>query len=392
MAVIRVLGAIYLLCLCTIIFGQKSFMTYDTTAIEIDFLSSYYAQDGNNSPVTGGTGTELLTTVDNRIIVSFATDSLHKVTAHQGVNVISSASTDRIDGVSSASKEDAHLSISVSYSEIIPAKRLISSWNGSFSSESDYASKGIGYALQKVSTNTNHRIGLSATAFFDDWVMIFPEELREDKDNFPTKDFRNTYSLVLHGNSVVNKRTILFWNLGSTFQHGLLSTPFHRVYFSDTAISGLEVLPYDRFKMPVSLGANVFLFHFLILKPNYRFYTDNFGILSHTFDLKAIMKLNPYMSFKGEVRYAIQKQSKYFYEYAQSSINDQYRTSDYDLGAFTSLYYNAGISYAPLKGLLSIKRFSIDVLELRYTVFQRSNGLSSSLISLYLKTRLGKRS
>ena len=391
MAVTRFLVLCCWLSLSLTLLAQKSFATFDTTAIEIDFLSSYYAQDGEHSPVTGGSGTEELSTVDNRIIVSFATDSLHKVRATQKVNSISSASTDRIDGVSSASKHDAHLSFAVSFSEIIPKRHLISTWNGSFSAESDYASKGIGYGLQKVSKNANHRIGLNANAYFDDWVMIFPEELRDETPSFPSKDFRNSYSLVLHGNNVVNKRTLFYWNIGATFQHGLLSTPFHRVYFADTTGSGLEALPYQRFKTPVSFGTNLFLFHFLVLKPSYRFYTDNFGVLSHTLSMKAVIKLSPYVNLKGALRFADQKGSRYFDAYAQHSIEDVYRTSDYDLSTFSSQYYNMGISYAPLKGIMAIRRFSIDLLEFRYTNYKRSDGLISNMFSFYVKSSLKKR-
>lgn len=377
---------LFLLLACSsFLLAQKSFMTFDTTVTEIDFLSSYYTQDGENSPVTGGLGTEELTTVDNRIIVSFAPDTLHKVTANHGVNVISSASTDKIDGISSASKDDAHVSISIAYSKILPLKQLISSWNGSFSAESDYSSKGIGYSLQRVSKNNNHRIGISANAYFDDWVMIFPEELREDKSNFPSKDYRNSYSLVLHGNSVLNKRTIFHWDLGGTMQNGLLSTPFHRVYFSDTSASGLEILPDQRIKAPIAMGVNMFLFHFLVLKPHYRFYADNFGIRSNTFSINSVVKINPYLSLKGSFRYSIQNGSKYFNEYAQASILDQYRTSDYDLSSFTSNYYNLGLCYAPLKSILTFKRLSIKMIEFRFASFQRSNGLRSNLYSFYIK-------
>ena len=42
----------------------------DWKTIDINFLNSYYSQDGMNSPVTGGIGTELLTDFTQKITVS----------------------------------------------------------------------------------------------------------------------------------------------------------------------------------------------------------------------------------------------------------------------------------------------------------------------------------
>jgi len=368
-------------------YGQNSQLKFDTTSVEIDFLSSYYEQEGNNSPVTGGLGTEELSTVDNRISISFATDSVNKVSIKQKVNSITSASTDKIDGISSASRHDIHASIAVSYSKINQKRRLITSWQGSLSAESDYSSKGIGVSLEKISENSNNKIGLKVNAFLDDWVIIFPEERREDTTNFPTKDFRNSYSLNLYGKNVINKRTLFHWSVGGTVQNGLLSTPFHRVYFSDTTSSGLEILPSVRVKIPLSFGVNIFLFHNLIIKPNYRFYIDTYGVFSNTLSLKTILKLSPYFSLNGTIRYANQRGSNYFKEHAQHSINDQFRTSDHDLDTFSSNYFNLGFSYSPLKGIINIKRFSLHRFEIRYANFHRSNGLTSNLVSGRLSFR-----
>lgn len=388
MAVIRNLLIFGLCYLSFISYGQNNSLKFDTTEVTIDFLSSYYSQEGDNSPVTGGVGTEELTTADNRIVVSSALDSVHQVKVKQGVNVITSASTDRIDGVSSASKEDIHASFAVSYSKINVKKRSIRTLKGSLSSESDYSSKGLGYSLEKLSENGNHRIGVAANAFFDDWVIIFPEELREDTANFPTKDFRNSYSLNFYGKNVINKRMLFHWQLGGTIQNGLLSTPFHRVYFKDTISSGLEALPTERLKIPITLGVNIFVFHNLIIKPKYRFYVDTYGVLSNTFSLQTILKLSPFFSVKGTVRYANQRGSKYFKGFAEHSFLDQYRTSDHDLDSFSSIYSNIGLSYAPIKGVFSSKRFSLKTLEIRYARFKRSNNLRSDLISAWLSFRM----
>ena len=50
---------------------KKNFkMKPNTSEVEANFLSSYYNQDGNNSPVTGGVGTESLTDFANVFIIN----------------------------------------------------------------------------------------------------------------------------------------------------------------------------------------------------------------------------------------------------------------------------------------------------------------------------------
>ena len=72
----------------------------DTTAkepVEIDFLISYYDQDGNHSPVTGGLGTEKLTDVAPKIMVTVPLNEKTKLSVDLGLEAYSSASTDQID-------------------------------------------------------------------------------------------------------------------------------------------------------------------------------------------------------------------------------------------------------------------------------------------------------
>ena len=65
--------------------------------IEVSFLSSYYQQDGNNSAVTGGSGTEYLTNIAPSLNVMIPLDSTRKVIIDAGVDFYSSASSDNID-------------------------------------------------------------------------------------------------------------------------------------------------------------------------------------------------------------------------------------------------------------------------------------------------------
>ena len=85
----------------------------DLKNIEVSFIGSYYEQDGNHSPVTGGIGTEQLDNVAPSIVVVVPIDTVREVSFNGGIDVYSSASSDNINNpyvlpnhVSSASARD----------------------------------------------------------------------------------------------------------------------------------------------------------------------------------------------------------------------------------------------------------------------------------------------
>ena len=65
---------------------------------EINLVSSYYQQDGNNSAVTGGVGTEELTdisnTLDIRLVKYGKTGKKHSLDVELGLDHYTSASSD----------------------------------------------------------------------------------------------------------------------------------------------------------------------------------------------------------------------------------------------------------------------------------------------------------
>jgi hypothetical protein len=65
--------------------------------IEIDFLTSYYSQDGEHSAVTGGIGTEEQTVISPVVVVRWKLSDLWTINGHLGVDNISSASVDNMD-------------------------------------------------------------------------------------------------------------------------------------------------------------------------------------------------------------------------------------------------------------------------------------------------------
>ena len=88
---------------------------------EINFVTGYYHQDGDHSPVTGGIGTEkltdLATTFELKLNKYDKQNRKHDVSLELGIDHYSSASSDNIDPytISSASSQDLRIYPSASY-------------------------------------------------------------------------------------------------------------------------------------------------------------------------------------------------------------------------------------------------------------------------------------
>ncbi len=383
-------------------FGQASHTdssTYSKRPLkleEVNFVSSYYNQDGNNSAVTGGIGTEKLVDLANVLdLVYLKTDKhnrLYNLNLEMGIDHYTSASSDKIDPstVSSASSHDTRYYPSITLSRK-DNKRTTLGIGLSYSNEFDYTSWGIGASYTKASKNNNREFSVHLQSYFDQWTVIYPIELRPPgggfsghgggrKDNVPnTYKPRDSYSSSFSYSWVINKRFQMMTLMDLIYQTGLLATDYQRVYFTDNS-ERIENLPGKRFKLPLGLRANYFIGDRVIMRLYYRYYMDDWGIRSNTLSLEMPVKITPFMSISPFYRYYQQTVADYFAPYGMSTTGQTYYTSDYDLSKFSSQFFGAGIRFTPENGVFKMKHFTS--LELRYGHYIRTTGLVSDIISL----------
>lgn len=356
---------------------------------EVNFVMSHYQQDGNNSAVTGGIGSEHLTDFATTIDVKLSRyDHLrrkHTLTGELGVDVYSSASSDKIDPntISSASSGDKRIYPSLTYAIANEEKRSAVSMTGSISTEYDYFSKGLGLGWSKVSKDKNREFSAKGQVYLDTWTVILPIELRSGSNLKGTKP-RNTYSGSFTLSQVLTRRLQLLLLADVAYQKGQLATLYHRTYFTDGSHK-VEHLPDNRFKIPIGLRLNYFFGDNVIARAYYRYYTDNWGLQAHTAEIETPVKITPFFSVSPFYRYYSQQGVKYFAGYSQHNVNEEYYTSDYDLSTLTSNMFGLGIRYAPPGGIAGISRFN--TLELRYGHYNRSTGLHSDIVTLLIKIK-----
>ncbi len=367
---------------------------------EANLVSSYYRQNGNNSAVTGGIGTEKLSDIANVIDIKLnkwdARNRKHSFDVELGIDHYTSASSDKIDprNISSASHADTRLYPSVNWSMENQQKGTTSGAGLSLSSEFDYISYGANVMFAQKTKNRNGEFTAKAQVYLDKVSLILPIELRTGYPNIggnnegnSRSDYastsRNSYSGTLSYSQIMNQRFQLEFLLDVIYQTGYLGLPFHRVFFNNSSLTHVENLPDTRLKIPVAIRANYFLGDNIIIRSSYRYYHDDWGLNAHTFNIETAYKITPFLSISPFFRYSNQSAIDYFVPYKVHTASDQYYTSNYDLSKFNSSFYGAGFRIAPPKGVFGIQR--LNMLELRYGHYTRTNGMNSDIVSLNLK-------
>ncbi len=409
-------------------------------SVEVDFLLSYYKQDGIHSAVSGGIGSENLTDIASNIVVAIPMNDDDVLTIDTGISSYTSASSSNINpfdatnptpwqSSSGASEQDQLVSLVANYSHSSNDRNLI--WNAdvSFSNEYDYTSIGFGGGVARLFNKKNTEISVKANVYLDQWRPIYPKELVDnlngqtiyDENQNVTLGFsnasfsqfsatnRNSYSVSFGFSQILTKKLQLSLFLDVLSQEGLLSSPYHRIYFADKTNyyvgqpqfipnytsnqnSGvfqladvIEKLPNTRFKVPFGARLNYYINETFKLRTYYRYYSDNWGINSHTTSIELPIKITDKFTVFPMYRYYVQTESKYFAPYEQHLSTEKFYTSDFDLSSFTSNQYGFGISYTDIFTNAKIWKFGLKNIDFRYNNYQRSDTLNANIATIGFK-------
>ena len=413
------------------IIAQDSTKTYKKRVLEnteVDFLASYYSQDGNNAAVSGGIGTEELTDAAPTIVISIPMNADDVLTIDAGISAYSSASSSNIDpfdksntpadpfvASSGASSSDLWGNVTGTYSHSSDDRNSI--WTGdlSVSTEYDYFSIGVGGSYTRLFNEKNTELTVNGNVYLDTWKLIYPYELRPfaeggqgandrlfnaytitgNQDYSPQfteldKKGRNSYSLGLNFSQILSKKLQGSLATDIVLQEGLLSTPFQRVYFGDVEDSfiqnfqladDIEHLPSSRFKIALGGRLNYYINEIFVLRSYYRYYTDDWGIQSHTASLEIPIKISQKFTLYPNYRYYNQTAADYFAAYEEHSSDEEFYTSDYDLSEYNANQYGFGVNYTDIFTNFHIGGFGLKSIDLKYNHYERNTGLSADIIA-----------
>ncbi len=398
--------------------------------IEVDFLTSYYSQDGDNAAVSGGIGTEELTDVTGTFVVSIPLNDDDVLTIDAGVSAYTSASSSNVgpfdDGPadpfqasSGASSSDLWANLTGSYSHSSDDRNDIWSAKISISSEYDYFSAGVGGSYTKLFNEKNTELSVNANVYIDTWNAIYPTELRPFGENGNglsntlftqntitgntnynprftefADEGRNSYSLGFGFSQILHKNVQGSLALDFVQQDGLLSTPFQRVYFGDVADSFIdnfqladanERLPDSRFKVAIGGRLNWYLNETVTVRTFYRYYSDDWGINSHTASIEVPIKITKKFTLYPSYRFYNQTAADYFNPAEGALSTDEFYTSDFDLSEYSANQFGFGVTYTDIFAKAHIWKFGLKSIDLKFYQYDRDTSFTSSIITAGFK-------
>lgn len=191
--------------------NQATFKKRVLETTEVDFLTSYYTQDGNNASVTGGIGTEKLSDFTPTIVISMPLNADDVLTIDAGISAYTSASSSNLNpfdisgasrngggddddedddrnaagnvigspwvASSGASRQDVWSNVNLDYSHSSDNRNTV--WNAdvSLATEYDYFSLGFGGGILKQFNEKNTTLGVNTKIYLDTWMPKYPTEL-----------------------------------------------------------------------------------------------------------------------------------------------------------------------------------------------------------------------
>ncbi len=191
--------------------NQATFKKRVLETTEVDFLTSYYTQDGNNASVTGGIGTQKLSDFTPTIVISMPLNADDVLTIDAGISAYTSASSSNLNpfdisgasrngggddddedddrnaagnvigspwvASSGASRQDVWSNVNLDYSHSSDNRNTV--WNAdvSLATEYDYFSLGFGGGILKQFNEKNTTLGVNTKIYLDTWMPKYPTEL-----------------------------------------------------------------------------------------------------------------------------------------------------------------------------------------------------------------------
>lgn len=218
---------------------------------------------------------------------------------------------------------------------------------GGFSRENDYTSRYVntnlsydlntpGFKGKKLTT-----LNFGASAAFDE---IEPT-------GYDYKKSKTSQQYLLGISQIIDKDSLLLSNITFGYHKGFLSDPYKWVYFSGDGVYD-DKRPDQKFQWA---WLTQYVRHFqdlnhAALHADYRFYTDDWGVNAHTFELSWHQPIIDDWQIIPRFRYYSQDKADFYQPFFEAGDQAKFYTSDYRLADFGT--FSGGVKLSKeVKGL-----------------------------------------
>lgn len=260
--------------------------------------------------------------------------------ANYYVDMISSASIDVVTTASPYTEERQQKSIGMDYLR----GNTTMSISVTNSEESDFTSDSYSFSVSQGMFGDLTTLTLAYSLGKD-------EVRRSDDDTFVREADRQFYSVGL--TQIMTRNLIVGMNVETITDEGFLNNPYRTVRYVDSSNPigysyEAELYPNTRTSTAIGIKARYYLPYRAAIQGEYRFFTDTWGILSHT---GAISYTHPWgaWTFTGKYRHYTQGQADFYSDLFPRSEATNFRGRDKELSKFVSQNFRLQASYAFLQ-------------------------------------------
>jgi len=350
----------------------------DRWAIEdVALRAVYFGQEGHGyqsqDGPPGGPGSESLSVIEPWALITIRQDARtrHEITIP--IDVVTSASADALDAVSTASRRNEAAGADVRTTFKRSDTDTITTRFG-FHWEEPLSSGTAGIGWRRTFADDNAAFAANASLTIDGF------DVNAQTGEYIEKSTRETTSVNLSFSQILSPTTVVDASYGATWQHGTLAQTWNAVPVTGAAPAG-EVFPRNRLRHALAgrVAQHIPATHSTV-KAWYRYYRDDFGLAAHTIELTGYQYVVPWLYARVAYRFHHQTGVDFFTTaMPMSPAPRTARTADSDLAPFDAHEVGVGFAIVPARAPRSLRRFS---LVADYSHYHRTNDLTIDMFAL----------
>lgn len=337
----------------------------------------YFDQDGHGyqsqAGPPGGPGSEATWIVEPwaQITLRQSKKIRHELTIP--VDIVSAASPDALDAVSSASRRneaaggDLRTTFVTSDTDSITT-RLAFHW------EEPLTSGTVGVGWRRSLADDNAAVAVNGSVTIDGF------DINDQNGDYHDKGARSTTGINVSVSQILSPTTVVDATYGGTWQHGTLAQTWNAVPVMGTDPAG-ELFPRNRLRHAIAgrIAQHIPATRSTV-KAWYRYYRDDFGLSAHTVELTAYQYIVPWLYLRAAYRFHHQTGVDFYTEAmpAQPDASTA-RTSDSDLAPFDAHELGLGLAIVGERAPKPLRRIG---LVADYTHYHRTNDLTIDVFAL----------
>ena len=283
------------------------------------------------------------------------------------VDSVSAASVDVLAVASPYTEERTELTAGIDYLY----QQSILSLGYTNSSENDYEANTVYFSVSQEFFGGMSTLSLG---YANGWDTV----RERGNESFEEEAERRNYQLGL--SQVITANSLLSFDFEVITDEGFLQNPYRQNRFIDpNDPTGFEYQPerYPETRTSYSLASRVlyYLPYRASIRAEYRFFSDTWGIDSHTYELAYVHALNPRWSLEGKVRYYDQDQADFYSDLFAFENSQTHLARDKELSSFSGVTFGGGLVYewkqTSLPGISRLQAsLLLDWLEFDYDNFR----------------------